>query len=141
MPTKKRYPGIAEILLLKAENIRWNKNFIRSLNKQGNKGEQLDANGFGDMQERYIASNIQTELYRTWKQSIFYIRVSSFLIDGSKASDSDGVYLIVAEPRQLRNLLRTIVIRLYLSCNSTSVKVSSYLTPFKDFLMELMFPL
>jgi hypothetical protein len=62
-------------------------------------------------------------------------------MDGSKASDGDGVYLIVAEPRQPRNLLRTIAIRLRLSCNSIDVKASSYLAPFKDYLVELIFPL
>jgi hypothetical protein len=141
LPTKKRYLGAAETPLPKAENTRWNKNFIRSLNRQGNKGKLLDASGFGDMQERYIASNIQTESHRTWKQSVFYIRVSGFLMDGSKASDGDGVYPIVAEPRQPRNLLRTIAIRLHLGCNLIDVKASSCLTLFKDCLVELMFPL
>jgi hypothetical protein len=62
-------------------------------------------------------------------------------MDSSKASDGDSIYLIVAKLRQPRNLLRTIAIRLRLGCNLIDVKALSYLALFKDYLVELMFPL
>jgi hypothetical protein len=56
--TKRKDLGVAETPLLRARNTRWKASFIKSLSKQGNKERQLDANGFGDMQKCYIASNI-----------------------------------------------------------------------------------
>jgi hypothetical protein len=44
---------------------------------------------------------------------------------GSKASDGDGVYPIVAELRQLRNHQRTIAIRLHLGYSLIDVKLLS----------------
>jgi hypothetical protein len=84
---------------LKGENTRWNKLFSKNSKKLEAKVRQLVANGSSDIEELYIASNIQTGSYKIQELNAFYIKVSSFLMAGSKDSDSGREFLTIVELR------------------------------------------